>query len=114
MRIGYARVSTQEQNLDLQKDALKRAGCKKIIEDVASGKTENGSKLDHVRELLREGDVLIGSPRARVDAASVAALRSEGLSWSQVCQRLKLSKGTARRAFYSLPNHPQESIPVNG
>ena len=59
MRIGYARISTQEQNLDLQKDALRRAGCKKIIEDVASGKTENRPGLDHVRELLREGDVLV-------------------------------------------------------
>jgi DNA invertase Pin-like site-specific DNA recombinase len=59
MHIGYARVSTQEQNLDLQKDALRRAGCKKIIEDVASGKTERRSGLDHVRELLREGDVLV-------------------------------------------------------
>ncbi len=46
MRIGYARVSTNEQNLDLQKDALKRAGCEKIIEDIISGKTENRSGLD--------------------------------------------------------------------
>jgi DNA invertase Pin-like site-specific DNA recombinase len=59
MRIGYARVSTQEQNLDLQKDALKRAGCEKIIEDVVSGKTENRSGLDRAREQLREGDVLV-------------------------------------------------------
>ena len=59
MRIGYARVSTQEQNLDLQKDALKRAGCEKIIEDIASGKTENRSGLDRTRELLRAGDVLV-------------------------------------------------------
>jgi len=59
MRIGYARVSTSEQNLDLQKDALKRAGCEKIIEDVISGKTENRSGLDRAREQLREGDVLV-------------------------------------------------------
>lgn len=59
MRIGYARVSTSEQNLDLQKDALKRAGCEKIIEDVVSEKTESGSGLDRAREQLREGDVLV-------------------------------------------------------
>jgi DNA invertase Pin-like site-specific DNA recombinase len=59
MRIGYARVSTSDQNLDLQKDALKRAGCEKIIEDVVSGKTESRSGLDRARDLLREGDVLV-------------------------------------------------------
>jgi DNA invertase Pin-like site-specific DNA recombinase len=47
-----------------------------------------------------------GRPRVQVDAASVAALRRDGLSWSQICQRLRLSKGTAQRAFYGLPNHP--------
>ena len=59
MRIGYARVSTIEQSLDLQIDALKRAGCEKIIEDTVSGKTESRSGLDRVREMLREGDVLV-------------------------------------------------------
>ena len=59
MRIGYARISTQEQNLDLQKDALKRAGCEKIIEDVVSGKAESRSGLDRAKELLRAGDVLV-------------------------------------------------------
>src|SRR5450631_899229 len=50
-----------------------------------------------------------GRPRAQVDAGSVAALRGEGLSWSQICRKLQLSKGTAQRAFYGLPNYPQKS-----
>jgi DNA invertase Pin-like site-specific DNA recombinase len=54
-----------------------------------------------------------GRPRAQVDADSVAALRRNGLSWSEVCQRLNLSKGTAQRALYNLPNHPQESTPIS-
>ena len=59
MRIGYARVSTHEQNLDLQKDALQKAGCEKVIVDVASGKQEKRSGLDRARDQLRKGDVLV-------------------------------------------------------
>lgn len=59
MKIGYARVSTQEQNLDLQKDALKEAGCGKIIEDTASGGKAQRTGLNQAKELLREGDVLV-------------------------------------------------------
>ena len=59
MRIGYARVSTHDQNLDLQKDALKKAGCDKVIVDVASGKKEKRSGLDRARDQLRKGDVLV-------------------------------------------------------
>jgi adenine deaminase len=47
------------------------------------------------------------------DATAAGGVCAEGLSWSQVCARLKLSKGTALRAFYSLPNHPQESATVS-
>jgi len=75
---------------------------------------------DLIRERVRAGlrnarakGKKFGRRRVEVDAASVAALRSEGLSWSQICQRLNLSKGTAQRAFYSLPNHRPESTAVS-
>jgi DNA invertase Pin-like site-specific DNA recombinase len=59
MRIGYARVSTQDQNLNLQKDALKKAGCEKIIVEKASGKNEARAGLEKLREIVRKGDVIV-------------------------------------------------------
>jgi DNA invertase Pin-like site-specific DNA recombinase len=57
MRIGYARVSTLEQHLDLQIDALQKAGCEKICTDKMSGaKARPG--LDEALAFLRPGDVL--------------------------------------------------------
>jgi DNA invertase Pin-like site-specific DNA recombinase len=58
MRIGYARVSTTEQNLDLQRDALKRSGRERIIEETASGDKVQRSGLERVQEMLRQGGVL--------------------------------------------------------
>jgi DNA invertase Pin-like site-specific DNA recombinase len=59
MRIGYARVSTHEQNLDLQKDALKRVGCKKIFVDKVSGVAAARPGLDEILSYLREGDTIV-------------------------------------------------------
>ncbi len=58
-RIGYARVSTDDQHLDLQRDALTKAGCSVIYEDAARGKSTARPELEQCRKALREGDTLV-------------------------------------------------------
>jgi len=58
MKIGYARVSTKDQNLDLQIEALQKAGCEKIFEEKISGSTKNRPELDKMIEQFRPGDEL--------------------------------------------------------
>jgi DNA invertase Pin-like site-specific DNA recombinase len=59
MKIGYARVSTDEQNPDLQTDALKVAGCERIFTDKASGANAKRSELAKCLKGLAGGDTLI-------------------------------------------------------
>lgn len=59
MIYGYARVSTGDQTTDLQKDALVKAGCDRIFTDVASGARAHRPELDHMLDLLREGDTVV-------------------------------------------------------
>src|SRR5436305_1517981 len=59
MLIGYARVSTQDQTLNLQKDALEKLGCNKIFTDTASGAKAERKGLEETLQYLREGDTLV-------------------------------------------------------
>ena len=59
MKIGYARISTQDQNFNLQIDALKNEGCEKIIRDTMSGAKEDRDGLKEVFKILRKGDTLV-------------------------------------------------------
>ena len=57
--IGYARVSTQDQHLHLQQDALKSAGCIKIFTDTVSGAKSERKGLEDALNFIREGDILV-------------------------------------------------------
>ena len=59
MDIGYARISTKDQSLDLQIDALRRAGCSKVYQEVVSGAKAERPVLDALLGDLRPGDVLV-------------------------------------------------------
>lgn len=59
MKIGYARVSTLDQNLDAQKDALEAAGCEKVFIDKVSGTVKERPGLKEAKAYLRKGDTLV-------------------------------------------------------
>ena len=59
MQLGYARISSDDQNLDLQYDALKKAGCKKIFDDRMSGAHATRPGLERILDVGREGDVVV-------------------------------------------------------
>lgn len=59
MLLGYARVSTDDQNLDLQRDALETAGCERVFEDMASGAKADRIGLAALMTVLRAGDTVV-------------------------------------------------------
>jgi DNA invertase Pin-like site-specific DNA recombinase len=87
MRIGYARVSTAEQSLDLQLDALRHAGCERVFTEKTSAANTPRRGLAEVRSYLRPGDVLVvwkldrlgRSVKGLVDL--VSALAEEGVQF---------------------------------
>jgi DNA invertase Pin-like site-specific DNA recombinase len=58
VKIGYARVSTQDQNLEMQLDALQKAGCEKVFQEKASGIKSDRPQLAAMQQILREGDII--------------------------------------------------------
>jgi DNA invertase Pin-like site-specific DNA recombinase len=59
MLIGYARVSTHDQTLAFQKDALEKAGCSKLFTDTASGAQAERKGLEEALRYIRAGDTLV-------------------------------------------------------
>ena len=77
MLVGYARVSTQDQNLDLQRDALTKAGCERIFEEKKSGKA--GTKrpeFDSALAFLRPEDILVVWKLDRLGRSLVEMMRT--------------------------------------
>ena len=59
LKVGYARVSTGLQNLDLQEDSLKKFGCEKLFTDYMSGAKNNRPGLEMAIDFVREGDTIV-------------------------------------------------------
>ncbi|MDC0865139.1 recombinase family protein [Rickettsiaceae bacterium] len=59
MKVGYARVSSSNQDLQIQQEALKKSGCIKIYSEAISGKNNDRPKLTEMLNNLREGDIVV-------------------------------------------------------
>lgn len=70
MRIGYARVSTEDQRLDRQVDALERAGCERVFVEKASGMKDVRPELDRMLGMVREGDDVVVAKLDRISRST--------------------------------------------
>ena len=108
MRIGYARVSTTDQNLDLQRDALRRAGCVRIHEDRASGKNADRPQLLACIESLAKGDCLVvwrldRLGRSLIDLIRIVAdLEQRGVAFESLMERIETASPVGRLMFHVL------------
>jgi DNA invertase Pin-like site-specific DNA recombinase len=108
MRIGYARVSTHDQNLDLQKDALAKAGCEKVLVDVASGKSSERVGLERAKELLREGDVFVVWRLDRLGRSlkhlieTLTELEERGIGFLSLTEAIDTTTSTGKLIFHIL------------
>ncbi|MBY0598585.1 recombinase family protein [Bacillus bingmayongensis] len=106
MLIGYARVSTSDQNLDLQKDALIQAGCKRIFTDVVSGSTSSRSGLDEALDYVREGDTLVVWKLDRLGRSlkhlieTINILNEEGIAFRSLQENMDTSTSGGKLIFH--------------
>ena len=106
MLIGYARVSTDDQNLDLQKDALTRAGCERILEDQQSGAKVERPGLRLALEYAREGDTLVVWRLDRLSRSlkdlieMVNQLESHGIALKSLHESLDTSSSSGKLIFH--------------
>ncbi len=105
-RIGYARVSTDDQNLDLQRDALKKAGCTVIYEEAASGKSVARPELDQCRKALREGDTLVvwrldRLGRSLPDLVQIVnELEQRGIGFESLSEKIETDSAAGKLVFH--------------
>lgn len=106
MLIGYGRISTKDQNIDLQKDALTAESCEKLFFDVASGAKAKRPELDKLKEQLRAGDTLIVWRLDRLGRSVkdlvewVNWLESEGIGFKSLQENIDTTTPTGKLVFH--------------
>lgn len=106
MKIGYARVSTDDQNLDLQRDALAAAGCERLFTDTASGAKVSRPGLAGAMAFARPGDVLTVWRLDRLGRSLselvrvVGELQTAGIGFESLTERIDTSTAAGELVFH--------------
>ena len=108
MRIGYARVSTNEQNLDLQRDALRKAGvsAKNLYTDTITGTKSERPGLEQALSHLREGDTLVVWRLDRLGRSlkhlieTVTVLKQQNIAFQSITEHINTSTATGQLVFH--------------
>jgi DNA invertase Pin-like site-specific DNA recombinase len=106
MLIGYARVSTQDQTLDLQTDALTKAGCEKIFQDTTSGAKSERPGLQEAIDHLRAGDTLVVWRLDRLGRtlkhliATVTDLSDKGIGFKSLQENMDTTTSGGKLIFH--------------
>lgn len=108
MKIGYARVSTEDQNLSLQLEALKSYGCDRIYQEKVSGTKKNRKEFDNMLMTLRQGDTVIVWKLDRL-GRSVKQLidlmeywLQEGIEFHSITDGLTINDSAMSRMFFTI------------
>lgn len=106
MLIGYARCSTNDQNLDLQLDALEKVGCERIFKDVLSGATDDRPGLQQAVEFLKSGDALVVWKMDRLGRSlqhliqTVSSLANKGIGLKSITESIDTSSASGRLVLH--------------
>lgn len=106
MYIGYARISTEEQKLDFQEDALKRVGCKQIYTDISSGAKTQRKGLDDALNYARPGDTIVVWKLDRLGRSlqhlieTIRVLESRGIAFRSLQENIDTNTPGGKLVFH--------------
>ena len=114
MLIGYARVSTSDQTLNLQQDALEKIGCTKIFTDTISGSTTERQGLDGALAYVREGDTLVMWRLDRLGRSlkhlieTITNLNNRKIGFKSIQENIDTTTSEGKLIFHIFAHNPQK------
>src|SRR5215208_6631181 len=106
MLLGYARISTHDQTLALQQDALNQAGCDRVFTDTASGATAERHGLEEALSHVRRGDTLVVWKLDRLGRSlphlieTIARLQARGIGFKSLTEQLDTTTSGGKLVFH--------------